>query len=64
MILKKIFFKLMNNTVFEKKKIELLNLSQQKKEGIIQHQNQIIILLSFSQKIYKQQKSKKRNTYE
>ena len=33
-------------------KIEILNLKQHKGEEIIQHQNQIIILQSFSQKIY------------
>ena len=52
------FFKLMNNAVFEKKlwkmweKIEILNLSQEKEEGIIYYQNQIVVLRSFSQKIY------------
>ena len=43
----------MNNAVFEKnygecEKIEILNLSQQKKEENIWCQNQIIILQSFS----------------
>ena len=32
--------------------IETLILSQQNEEGIIKYQNQIIILQSFSQKIY------------
>ena len=32
--------------------IDFLNLSQQKEEGIILYQNQIVILQSFSQNIY------------
>ena len=36
--------------------IEILNLSQQKEEETIWCQNQIIILQSFSQKIYEQLK--------
>ena len=51
------FFKLMSNVVFGKntgnvRNIEILNLSEQKEQGIIQWQNQIIILQSFSQKVY------------
>ena len=51
------FFKLMNDAIFGKtmkmlENIEILNLSQQKEEEIIWCQNQIIILLSFSQKNY------------
>ena len=47
----------MNNSVFGKnmemlENIEILNLSQQKEEETIWCQNQIIILQSFSQKIY------------
>ena len=34
------------------KNIDILNLSQQKKEETVQYQNQIIILQSFSQNIY------------
>ena len=54
----KIFFKLMNNAVFGKivdnvRKHRDIKLSQQK-EGVIYYQDQIIILQSFSQKIYKQ----------
>ena len=50
-------FKLINNTVFEKlweryENVEILNLQEQKGEEFIQHQNQIIILQSYSQKIY------------
>ena len=54
------FFNLMSNAVFGKKlwkmreRMEILNLSQQKEEGIIQYQNQIIILQSVSQKICQQ----------
>ena len=68
LILKNIFFKSMNSAVFGntmeymKKKNALSNrnvttdMSQQKEESIIQYQNQIIILQSFSQNIYQQQK--------
>ena len=54
---KKDFFELMNNSVFGKlwkmwEKIEVSNLPQQKEEGTISCENQIIILQSFSQKIY------------
>ena len=62
MILKHIFFKLMNNAVFGKnfgkcEKIQrYLNLSQEKEEETIWCQNQIIILHIFLQKIYQQQK--------
>ena len=50
-------FKLMNNGVFGKtmkmlENIEMLNLSQHKKEETVSCHNQIIILQSFSQKIY------------
>ena len=45
------FLKLMNNVVFGRN-IDILNLSQQKEEETIWFQNQIIILQSFSQKIY------------
>ena len=45
----------MNNAIFGKKtienvkkNIEILNLSQQEKEGIISYQNQIIILQNLS----------------
>ena len=52
--------------------IEVLNLSQQKEEGIIQYQRQIIILESFSQKIasifhrkfVSNKNEENRNTYE
>ena len=40
--------------------IEILNLSQQKEERIIQYHNPIIIPQNFSQNIYKQQKWKKK----
>ena len=49
------FFKAMNNAVFGKtvwKNIGILNLSQEKEEETISCQNQIMILQSFSQKIY------------
>ena len=54
---KKDFFELMNNSVFGKlwkmwENIEVSNLPQQKEEGTISCENQIIILQSFSQKIY------------
>ena len=49
--------KLMNNATFEKKnrekykKTEILNLSQQKEEGIILYQYQSFMLQCFSQKV-------------
>ena len=51
------FFKLMNNAVFGKnmenvRNKEILDLSQQKEEGIIYYQKQIIVLRSFSQITY------------
>ena len=54
---KKDFFELMLNSVFGKlwkmwENIEVSNLPQQKEEGTISCENQIIILQSFSQKIY------------
>ena len=54
---KKDFFELMNNSVFGKlwkmwENIEVSNLPQQKEEGTISCENKIIILQSFSQKIY------------
>ena len=42
------FFKLIHNVVFGK----TIKLSQQKEEETISRQNQIIILQSFSQRIY------------
>ena len=44
--------------------IEILKLSQQKEQETIWRQGQIIILQSFSQKIYYQQERKNRDTYE
>ena len=50
-------FKFMNNAVYGKcEKTEILNLSQQKEEGIIQYQNKIIMLHSFLQKLCQQYK--------
>ena len=46
---KDFFCKLINNSVSVRKRRDI-KLSQQKGEGTIQHQNQIIILQSFSQK--------------
>ena len=62
----KYFFKQLNNVVSGKtmEKIEILNLSQEKKQELIQYRNQIIILQSFSQKIYQLQKLKIKGTDE
>ena len=62
----KYFFKQLNNVVSGKtmENIEILNLSQEKKQELIQYRNQIIILQSFSQKIYQLQKLKIKGTYE
>ena len=47
-----------------REKIEILNLLQHKEEGIIQYQNQIIILQSFHSKLIINRNEKNRNTYE
>ena len=62
----KYFFKQLNNVVSGKtmENIEILNLSQEKKQELIQYRNQIIILQSSSQKIYQLQKLKIKGTYE
>ena len=57
MILKMIFLKLMNNAIFGKnienvKKLRDIKWWQEKEERIINYQNQIFILQSFSQKSY------------
>ena len=57
MILKMIFLKLMNNVIFGKtienvKKLRDIKWWQEKEERIINYQNQIFILQSFSQKSY------------
>ena len=59
MILKKIFFKLMGKLWKMLENIEILNLSQQKKEETVSCQNQIIIVQSCHRKSISSRNEKK-----